>query len=51
MNATLGAALDRVKLMAGSMDSPLLSVQVGRQRAIAERPYHRNGNQQACDGA
>lgn len=39
MNATLGAALDRVKLMAGSMDSPLLSVQVGAgQEATAGRP-------------
>ncbi|PNH10224.1 Golgi SNAP receptor complex member 1-2 [Tetrabaena socialis] len=28
VNATLGAALDRVKLLAGSSDSPLLSVQV-----------------------
>ncbi|KAG2492387.1 hypothetical protein HYH03_009334 [Edaphochlamys debaryana] len=28
VNATLGAALDRVKLLAGASDSPLLSVQV-----------------------
>ncbi|GIL67626.1 hypothetical protein Vafri_20975 [Volvox africanus] len=34
VNATLGAALDRVKLLAGSTESPLLSVQVQSSGAL-----------------
>ncbi len=40
MNATLGAALDRVKLLAGASDSPHLSVNVRRQGGRGEWRAH-----------